>query len=95
MGNATTKHMREKIFANVSKTDEMQARVIARVGYLHEAVGEEFALCAISWLVMLWAAKNSILWALARYQDGPLMACEKTATCHKAFWKRKARVCYN
>jgi len=42
--NATTRHMREKILPNVPKTDEMEARVMARIGYLHEAVGEEFTL---------------------------------------------------
>jgi len=42
--NATTRHMREKIFPNLPKTDEMDARVMARIGYLHEAVGEEFTL---------------------------------------------------
>jgi hypothetical protein len=42
--NATTRHMREKIFPNVPKTDEMEGRVMARIGYLHEAVGEEFTL---------------------------------------------------
>ena len=42
--NATTRHMREKIFPGVPKTDEMETRVMARIGYLHEAVGEEFTL---------------------------------------------------
>lgn len=42
--NATVKHMRDKIFPGMPKTDEMDARVMARMGYLHEAVGEEFAL---------------------------------------------------
>lgn len=42
--NATVKHMREKIFPDLPKTDEMDARVMARIGYLHEAVGEEFTL---------------------------------------------------
>ena len=42
--NATTRHMREKIFPNVPKTDEMESRVMARISYLHEAVGEEFTL---------------------------------------------------
>lgn len=42
--NATVKHMREKIFLGLPKTDEMDARVMARIGYLHEAVGEEFTL---------------------------------------------------
>jgi len=42
--NAMTRHMREKIFPGIPKTDEMEARVMARIGYLHEAVGEEFTL---------------------------------------------------
>jgi transposase len=42
--NATVKHMREKIFPGLPKTDEMDSRVMARIGYLHEAVGEEFTL---------------------------------------------------
>jgi transposase len=42
--NATTRHMREKIFPNVPKTDEMDARVMARISFLHDAVGEEFTL---------------------------------------------------
>jgi transposase len=45
--NATTRHMREKIFPHMPKTDEMDARVMARIGYLHEAVGEEFTLCPL------------------------------------------------
>ncbi len=42
--NATTRHMREKIFGNIPKTDDIEARVMARIAYLHEAVGEEFTL---------------------------------------------------
>ena len=42
--NATTRHVREKIFPNLPKTDEMDARVMARIGYLRQAVGEEFTL---------------------------------------------------
>jgi transposase len=42
--NALTRHMREKIMGHIPKTDEIDARVMARVGYLHEAVGEEFTL---------------------------------------------------
>ncbi|MGB5931614.1 MAG: transposase [Anaerolineae bacterium] len=42
--NATVKHIREKIFPGLPKTDEMEGRVMARIGYLHEAVGEEFTL---------------------------------------------------
>src|SRR3989337_188954 len=42
--NATTRHMREKILGNVPRPDELEARVMARIAYLHEAVGEEFTL---------------------------------------------------
>ena len=42
--NAMVRHMREKIFPGLPKTDEMEARVMARIGYLHEAVGEEFTV---------------------------------------------------
>ncbi len=42
--NGATRHMREKIFGALPKTDDMDARVMARMGYLHEMVGEEFSL---------------------------------------------------
>jgi hypothetical protein len=42
--NATVRHVREQIFPGLPKTDEMETRVMARLGYLHEAVGEEFTL---------------------------------------------------
>jgi hypothetical protein len=42
--NATVSYMREKLFPGLPKTDEMDTRVMNRIGYLHEAVGEEFAL---------------------------------------------------
>jgi len=42
--NATVSHMRKQIFPGLPKTDEMDTRVMARIGYLHEAVGEEFTL---------------------------------------------------
>ena len=42
--NALTRHMREKIMGDIPKTDETDARVMARICYLHEAVGEEFKL---------------------------------------------------
>lgn len=42
--NSLTRHMREKIFGHIPKTDPMDARVMTRIGYLHEAVGEEFSL---------------------------------------------------
>ncbi|MFQ5944461.1 MAG: transposase, partial [Anaerolineales bacterium] len=46
--NATTRHMREKIMGYVPKTDEIEARVMARIAYLHEAVGEEFTLRSLT-----------------------------------------------
>jgi len=42
--NATVGHMEERIFPGLPRTDEMATRVMARIGYLHEAVGEEFTL---------------------------------------------------
>ena len=42
--NALTRHMREKIMGDIPKTDETDARVMARICYVHEAVGEEFKL---------------------------------------------------
>jgi transposase len=42
--NATVRHMRERMFPGLPKTDEMDTRVMARIGYLHETVGEEFTL---------------------------------------------------
>jgi transposase len=42
--NTTVKHMRERIYPGLPKTDDMDSRVMARIGYLHEAVGEEFTL---------------------------------------------------
>jgi transposase len=42
--NALTRHMREKVMGGMAKTDETDARVMARICYLHEAVGEEFKL---------------------------------------------------
>lgn len=42
--NGTVRHMGEKIFGHMAKTDELDARVMARIAYLHDAVGEEFTL---------------------------------------------------
>ena len=42
--NALTRHMREQIVGGIPKTDDTEARVMARICYLHEAVGEEFKL---------------------------------------------------
>jgi transposase len=60
--NSVVKAMREKIFRRVPKTDELDARVMARIAYLHEAVGEEFALRP----VVLATSDNSDLLSLCR-----------------------------
>jgi transposase len=60
--NATTRHMREKIMGHIPKTDEIEARVMARIGYLHEAVGEEFTLRPL----ILAKSDDSDLLALCR-----------------------------
>ncbi len=60
--NALTRHMREKIMGNIPKTDEIEARVMARICYLHEAVGEEFKLRPLR----LAEPENTSLLALCR-----------------------------
>ena len=60
--NAMTRHIREKIFPGTPKTDEMESRVMARMGYLHEAVGEEFTLRTLQ----LPAVDDADLLALCR-----------------------------
>lgn len=81
--NATVSHMRKKIFPGLPKTDEMETRVMARIGYLHEAVGEEFTLRALElpdpdWAHLLALCRDS--WKLstmmtrARNQFTQLMA---------------------
>ena len=40
--NRAVKDYREKVFGSETKADEMDARLMARMGFLHELVGEEF-----------------------------------------------------
>ena len=42
--NRAVKDYREKVFASETKADEMDARLMARMGFLHELVGEEFSI---------------------------------------------------
>jgi hypothetical protein len=42
--NRALKDYREKIFGSETKTDETDARLMARMGFLHELVGEEFSI---------------------------------------------------
>jgi transposase len=60
--NTVVKDMREKIFRRVPKTDELDAQVMARIAYLHEAVGEEFTLRPVA----LAAPDDSDLLSLCR-----------------------------
>jgi transposase len=60
--NTVVTDMREKIVRRVPKTDELDARVMARIAYLHEAVGEEFALRPVA----LASPENGALLALCR-----------------------------
>jgi hypothetical protein len=41
--NGAVRKMRDQLFPQLAKTDEMDPRVMARIGYLHEAVGEALA----------------------------------------------------
>src|SRR6266851_10102604 len=42
--NRAVKDYREKIFGSETKTDDTDARLMARMGFLHEMVGEEFSI---------------------------------------------------
>jgi transposase len=42
--NKAVKDYREKIFGSETKTDDTDARLMARMGFLHEMVGEEFSI---------------------------------------------------
>src|SRR6516165_10646446 len=42
--NRTVKEYREKVFGLETKTDDVDARLMARMGFLHEMVGEEFSI---------------------------------------------------
>ena len=42
--NKAVKDYREKIFGSETKTDHADARLMARMGFLHEIVGEEFSI---------------------------------------------------
>lgn len=42
--NRSVKQYREKLLGNETKTDEIDARLMARMAFLHEVVGEEFSI---------------------------------------------------
>jgi transposase len=49
--NRTVKEYREKVFGLEAKTDDADARLMARMGFLHEMVGESFrsSRCTYRW----------------------------------------------
>ncbi len=42
--NRAVKDYREKVFGGETKTDDVDARLMARMGFLHDLVGEEFSI---------------------------------------------------
>ena len=44
VGNSAVKNYREKVFGSETKTDATDARLMARIGFLREALGEEFSI---------------------------------------------------
>src|SRR3989442_14541526 len=42
--NAEVGEYRENVYGSETKTDDMDARLMARMGFLHEWVGEEFSI---------------------------------------------------
>jgi transposase len=47
VGNATVGEYRKNVYGSETKTDDMDARLMARMGFLHEWIGEEFSIQAI------------------------------------------------
>ncbi len=45
--NTAVKRYRETIFGSETKTDDTDARLMARMGFLHEWIGEEFSIQAV------------------------------------------------
>jgi Transposase len=45
--NSAVKEYRENIYGSETKTDDTDARLMARMGFLHEWVGEEFSIQAV------------------------------------------------
>lgn len=44
VGNSTVSEYRKNIYGSETKTDDMDARLMARMGFLHEWIGEEFSI---------------------------------------------------
>ncbi len=48
VGNSTVSEYRRKLYGSETKTDDMDARLMARMGFLHEWIGEEFSIQAVN-----------------------------------------------
>lgn len=67
--NRAVKDYRVKIFGGQTKTDDMDARLMARMAFLHEAVGEEFTIQAsasISTDAMFLRSLTTDRWRLSK-----------------------------
>jgi transposase len=66
--NRAVKDYREKIFGSATKTDETDARLMARMGFLHELVGEEFSIQPVLLMNPDAAALRGMVHDLAKLQ---------------------------
>jgi transposase len=66
--NRAVKDYREKIFGSETKTDDIDARLMARMAFLHELVGEEFSIQPVLVVNPDAAALRSMVYDLAKLQ---------------------------
>jgi transposase len=66
--NRAVKDYREKIFGSETKTDDTDARLMARMGFLHELVGEEFSIQPVLLMNPDAAALRAMVHDLAKLQ---------------------------
>lgn len=66
--NRAVKDYREKIFGSETKTDDTDARLMARMAFLHELVGEEFSIQPVLVVNPDAAALRSMVHDLAKLQ---------------------------
>jgi transposase len=66
--NRAVKDYREKIFGSETKTDDADARLMARMGFLHELVGEEFSIQPVLLMNPDAAALRGMVHDLAKLQ---------------------------
>lgn len=66
--NRAVKDYREKVFGSETKTDDTDARLMARMAFLHELVGEEFSIQPVLVVNPDAAALRSMVHDLAKLQ---------------------------